>query len=99
MALKQSTISIAATAVFLVLSVLLCTGVYLITHSIEREQHVVGWQAESRQLGIDLENVTLRLSDDARKFVISNDKAALEDYWREVEQTKTVERVTQRLIE
>src|SRR3954471_12399647 len=99
MAMKQSTISVVATAVFLVLAALLGASVFLVSHSIEREQHAVGWQAESRQLGIDLENVTVRLSDDARKFVINNDKAALDDYWREVEQTKTVERVTQRLAE
>ena len=99
MAVKQSTISIATASIFLVLAVLLGAGVFLVSGSIEREQHAVGWQAESRQLGIDLANVTMRLSDDARKFVINNDKDALDNYWREVEQTKTRERVTNRLAE
>ena len=99
MAVKQSTISIATAGVFLVLAALLGAGVYFVSGSIEREQNAVGWQAESRQLGIDLANVTMRLSDDARKFVINNDKAALDNYWREVEQTKTRERVMNRLAE
>jgi methyl-accepting chemotaxis protein len=99
MAVKQSTISIAAAGIFLVLAALLGGGVYLVSGSIEREQNAVGWQTESRQLGVELANVTMRLSDDARKFVINNDKAALDNYWREVEQTKTRDRVTQRLVE
>src|SRR5262245_44965872 len=99
MAVKQSTISIAAAAVFLVLAALLGAGVWLVSSSIEQEQNAVGWQTESRQLGIDLATVTMRLSDDARKFVINNDKEALESYWREVEKTKTVDRVTKRLVE
>src|SRR5215213_1071056 len=99
MAVKQSTISIAATGIFLVLAALLGAGVWLVSQSIEQEQNAVGWQAESRQLGIDLANVTVRLSDDARKFVINNDKDALDSYWREVEKTKTIDRVTARLVE
>jgi hypothetical protein len=99
MAVKQSTISIAAAGIFLVLAVLLGAGVYLVSGSIEQEQNAVGWQTESRQLGIDLANVTIRLSDDTRKFVVSNDRDALDRYWREVETTKTRERVTQRLME
>jgi methyl-accepting chemotaxis protein len=99
MTVKQSTISIAAAGIFLVLAALLGAGVWLVSGSIEQEQNAVGWQNESRQLGIDLANVTMRLSDDARKFVINNDKDALESYWREVDKTKTTERVTARLIE
>jgi methyl-accepting chemotaxis protein len=99
MAVKQSTISFAAAGIFLVLAVLLGTGVYLVSSSIEQEQNAVGWQAESRQLGIDLVNVTNALSDDTRKFVISNDKDALARYWREVDTTKTRERVLARLTE
>jgi methyl-accepting chemotaxis protein len=99
MAVKQSSISIAATAVFLVLAALLGAGVWLVSGSIEQEQNAVGWQNESRQLGIDLANVTIRQSDDARKFVINNDKDALDSYWREVDKTKTMDRVTARLVE
>src|SRR5687768_8230031 len=99
MAVKQSTISIAAAGIFLVLAVLLGAGVYLVSSSIEQEQNAVGWQTESRQLGIDLANVTTRLSDDARKFVINNDKEALDNYWRERESTRTTERVINRLVE
>ncbi|MFN8636776.1 MAG: methyl-accepting chemotaxis protein [Chloroflexota bacterium] len=99
MAVKQSTIGIVAAGIFLVLATLLGGGVYFVSGSIEQEQNAVGWQVESRQLGLDLANVTMQLSDDARKFVINNDKAALDSYWREVEQTKTYERVTKRLVE
>lgn len=73
-------------------------GVSLVSGSIEREQNAVGWQAESRRLGVDLANVTTRLSDDARKFVVTNNRDALDRYWREVEATKTPERVMQRLV-
>jgi methyl-accepting chemotaxis protein len=99
MAVKQSTISTVAAVVFLILAGLLGAGVYLVHTSIEQEQNAVGWQTESRQLGITLANATMRLSDDARKFVINNDTDALANYWREVEQTKTRESVVQRLTE
>jgi hypothetical protein len=99
MAVKQSTISVVAAAVFLVLAALLGAGVYLVNGSIEQEQRAVGWQTESRRLGSNLANATARLSDDARKFVINNDKDALTSYWREVDETKTRESVAQRLTE
>ena len=98
MAVKQSTISIAAAGIFLVLAVLLGAGVYLVSGSIEQEQNAVGWQAESRRLGVDLANITTHLSGDARKFVVSNDRDALDRYWKEVDVTKTRERIMARLV-
>ena len=59
MAVKQSTISIAASAIFLALAVLLGGGVWLVSTSIAQEQAAVAKQAESRQLGSDLANAQL----------------------------------------
>ena len=93
MVVKQSTISIAAAGIFLVLAVLLGAGVFLVSSSIDQEQGAVARQAESRQLGTDLVNATALLSDEARKFVLNSDKAHYEAYWREVQETKTRARV------
>lgn len=48
MAVKQSTISIAAAGIFLVLAVLLGAGVYLVSGSIAQEQNAVGWQFDAQ---------------------------------------------------
>jgi methyl-accepting chemotaxis protein len=93
MAMKQSTISIAAAGIFLVLALLLGAGVWLVSSSIDREQRAVARQAESRQLGVDLANATVFLSDEARKFVLNSDKAHYDAYWREVQETRTRDRV------
>ncbi|MGE3268295.1 MAG: methyl-accepting chemotaxis protein [Chloroflexota bacterium] len=97
MTVKQSTISTVAAGVFLVLAVLLGAGVFLVSRSVEDEQGAVARQARSRQLGVDLANATAMLSDEARKFVLNNDKANFEAYWREIQETKTRERVVEEL--
>ena len=99
MVVKQSTLSIVAGAIFLVLACLLGGGVYLITASISQQQRAVERQAESRQLGIDVMNAANLMSDAARKFVLTADAANFEAYWREVNETKTRERAATRLAE
>src|SRR3954447_21516279 len=99
MVVKQSTLSIVAGGVFLVLAVLLGGGVFLISSSIGKQQQAVEKQAESRQLGGDLMNAANSQSDSARKFVLTADPAHFNAYWKEVNETKTRERVANRLAE
>ena len=99
MVVKQSTLSIAAGAIFLVLAALLGGGVFLISSSINQQQRAVERQAESRQLGVDLMNAANLMSDAARKFVLTADPANFTAYWKEVNETKTRERVASRLSE
>ncbi len=99
MVVKQSTLSIAAGAIFLALAVLLGGGVFLISSSINQQQQAVERQAESRQLGVDLMNAANLMSDAARKFVLTADPANFNAYWKEVNETRTRERVASRLSE
>ena len=100
MVVKQSTLSIAAGAIFLVLAVLLGAGVYLVSGSIDQQQRAVGWQAESRQLGVDLrERGQPAVGCRPQVRHQHDDPAYFDAYWREVEQTRTRERVAARLAQ
>jgi methyl-accepting chemotaxis protein len=67
--------------------------------SAEAERLAVAQQAEFKQLGIDLANASDYLTNEARRYSIFGDKAHHDNYWREVNQTKTRDRVVARLRE
>jgi methyl-accepting chemotaxis protein len=65
--------------------------------SVEAERLAVAQQAEFRQLGIDLANASDYLTNEARRYTIFGDKVHHGNYWREVNETKTRDRVVARL--
>jgi methyl-accepting chemotaxis protein len=69
------------------------------SRSVEAERLAVAQQAEFRQLGIDLANASDYLTNEARRYTIFGDKVHHENYWREVKDTKTRDRVVARLRE
>jgi methyl-accepting chemotaxis protein len=69
------------------------------SRSVEAERHAMAQQAEFRQLGIDLANASDYLTNEARRYTIFGDKVHHDNYWREVKQTKTRDRVVARLRE
>jgi methyl-accepting chemotaxis protein len=77
------------------------TGLALFAESrgIEAERLAVAQQAEFKQLGIDLANASDFLTNEARRYSIFGDKAHFDNYWREVKQIKTRDRVVARLRE
>jgi methyl-accepting chemotaxis protein len=56
-------------------------------------------QAEFKQLGMDLAAASDYLTEQARRYTIFGDKVHFDNYWREVNETKTRDRVVHRLEE
>lgn len=67
--------------------------------SIESERQAVARQAEFKQLGADLAAGSDLLTNEARRYTIFGEKKHYDAYWREVNQTKTRDRVVQRLTQ
>jgi methyl-accepting chemotaxis protein len=95
--LNQNAITRIAAAAFAVLAILLGGGVYYAHSAVTREQDAVERQAEFKQLGITLADASDLLTDEARKYAVTSDPAHLNAYWREIDVTKTRDRVLQRL--
>ncbi|WP_409344637.1 methyl-accepting chemotaxis protein [Paenibacillus sp. MBLB4367] len=84
---------------FVVLSVLLVGGVLLLQSNFRDVHEAKTRQAEFKQLGFDLVNSSKLLTDEARAYVQFGDKVHYDNYWREVNETKTRDRVVSRLTE
>ncbi len=93
MTIKQSTINIVVSITFLLMTLLLGGSVYYLKQAILEEEKAVTAQAEFKQLGIDLANASDYLTDEARKFAVTTDIKHLQNYWQEIEVTKTRDNV------
>ena len=93
MIIKQSTINIVVSIAFLIMALLLGGSVYYLNQAILEEEKAVAAQAEFKQLGIDLADASDYLTDVARKFAVTGDIKHLQNYWREIEVTKTRDNV------
>ncbi|MBP2316373.1 methyl-accepting chemotaxis protein [Azospirillum soli] len=56
-------------------------------------------RAEYRQLAFDLANASEHLTNEARRYTVFGDKRHYDNYWREVKDVKTRDRVVRRLTE
>ena len=56
-------------------------------------------EAEFKQLGIELATASDYLTNEARRYVQFGDKAPYDNYWKEVNETKTRDHVVARLTE
>jgi methyl-accepting chemotaxis protein len=77
------------------------TGAFMfLNNEAQRQKHdALAEQAELKQLGIDLAAASDHLTDQARRYTIFGDSVHLDNYWREVKETRTRDRVVQRLID
>jgi methyl-accepting chemotaxis protein len=71
----------------------------LLDRSVESERAAVERRASFRQLGIELANASDYLTNEARRYVQFGEKVHLDNYWREVKETRTRDRVVSRLKE
>nr|WP_052035998.1 methyl-accepting chemotaxis protein [Tumebacillus flagellatus] len=81
-----------------------CVGIMLYLLYLQNEyavqnQAAVEQRMELKQLGLDLAGATDLLSNEARMYVQSGDKQHYNNYWLEINGTKTRERVLKRLRE
>lgn len=95
--MKISTWLKAMSGVFIFLTVLNGISVYSLQKSVAQERTTVKRQAEFKQLGIDLANSSDYLTNEARAFVQFGDKVHYDNYWKEVNETKTRDHVVERL--
>ncbi len=99
MIIKQSTINIIAVMAFLLIALLLGSSVYFARLAIQEEHQAVARQSEFKQLGIELAQASEYLTDEARKFAVTSDMEHLQNYWHEIEVTKTRDKILSRLKE
>jgi len=67
--------------------------------AVDAERQATARQAEFRQLGLDLAKASDFLTNEARAYAASGNQRHYDNYWREVKETKTRDRVVQRLKE
>ena len=84
-----------------VIALFTLTGVcvVLLNESEHRESLAIKRQAEFKQLGIDLAAASDYLTNEVRYYVQFGERVHYDNYWREVRETRTRDRVVQRLRE
>lgn len=97
--ISQFVISAVTLFIFILIVVLLGGSIIFMKNSINAEQEAVARKEEFKQLGIDLKDASDYLTDEARKFAVTNDRKYMDNYWREIDVTKTRDKVIYRIIE
>jgi methyl-accepting chemotaxis protein len=72
-------------------------SVILFDRAVVTERDALSRQSEFKQLGLDLAAASDYLTNEARRYVQFGDQRHLDNYWREVNETKTRDRVVNRL--
>ena len=81
-------------------AILLAGGsVLLFDRAVDTEREALARQSEFKQLGFDLAAASDYLTNEARRYVQFGDQRHLDNYWQEVNETKTRDRVVARLQE
>ncbi|WJR81367.1 methyl-accepting chemotaxis protein [Bradyrhizobium sp. NP1] len=95
--MRIATITKMSLGATVVLSVL--TGICLWREQIhiDAERTALTRQAEFKQLGLDLASASDYLTDEARRYTVTAQKKHFDNYWREVKETKSRDRVVARL--
>ena len=93
MKLKQSVVTLAAAAVFAVMTVVLVFGVVRSNRASVDVDRANENRAASRALALELAGASSRLTNEVRSFAVTTDEPHLAAYWKEVDETKTRERV------
>jgi signal transduction histidine kinase/DNA-binding response OmpR family regulator len=97
MQIKQSTINLVMSVIFLSMSLLLGSSVYYLKQANAKYKHAITRQAEFKQLGINLADASDYLTAEAQKFSVTADVTHLNNYWEEIYVTRTRDNVLKRL--
>jgi methyl-accepting chemotaxis protein len=97
--IKQSTLNFILGGSSLILSIVLVVLSIQVMSAFDKMQVAENRKAEFKQLGFDLVNASNYLTDEARAYVQFGDKVHYDNYWREVNETKTRDSVVARLVE
>src|SRR5689334_14041699 len=94
-----STIAKLASAGTIALSIATGACLWVADTGLNHEREAQARRSESRQLANDLAAASDLLTNEARRYTIFGDKRHFDNYWREVKETKTRDRVVARLKE
>lgn len=72
-------------------------SLFLLNDAIDDERQALAERAEQHQLSSDLSRASDFLTNEARLYTIYGDRKHFENYWREVNETKTRDWVVARL--
>ncbi|MFD1381180.1 hypothetical protein [Fodinicurvata halophila] len=86
-------------AIVCAMSLLAVFMIWMAGQSVGRERAAVDRQIEFRQLGQDLAAASDYLTNQARLYAVTGNREHHENYWREVEETQTRDKVVERLRE
>ena len=98
-AIKQSTMNIFTGSLNIILIAILIINSLLISTTFNKLIDAQGRSNEFKQLGIDLANASDYLTNEMRYYTQFGDKIHLDNYQHEVNETKTRDRIVQRLKE
>ncbi|WP_053957465.1 methyl-accepting chemotaxis protein [Inediibacterium massiliense] len=87
------------TVVFAIIIILTMSSVSLLNKAFSNERLAVQRQMEFKQLGIDLKDASDYLTEQARRYVQYGERKFYDNYWEEVNTTKTRDKVVDRLKE
>lgn len=99
MIIKQSTISALILGIFFLIAILLGGSILYMNSSIKAEQTAEKRRTEFKQLGLTLAKASDYLTEEARKYAVTKDITHLNNYWEEINITKTRDKVIDRLAE
>lgn len=97
--MKQSTLNYILGGTSIVLSITMIILSLLVYRAFEQMTVSVDRSAEFRQLGNTLNQASDYLTNEMRAYVQFGDRIHYDNYWREVNETKTREQVLDRLVE
>lgn len=84
---------------FVILGGLSFTSLFILNEGVEQHELVIGRQMEFQSLENDLLSASDYLTTEVRNYVQYGEKEYYDNYWKEVNETKTRDRVVQRLQE
>jgi len=97
--MRISVITKVSYAATIALSVLSGVSLVLANNAADAERTAMLERAEYKQLALDLANASDHLTNEARRYTVFGDKRHFDAYWHEVKETKTRDRVVQRLTQ
>ncbi len=95
--MRITTIAKVCCAAMIGLSVLIIGALWFASADIRTERSAVARQMEFHQLGLELADASDYLTNQARLYAVTGDRAHYDNYWREVKETKTRDHVVARL--
>ncbi|MBM6833636.1 ATP-binding protein [Megamonas hypermegale] len=95
--LSQKSLNQLMMGIFIIITLMLMTSIYVMNININAEQNAEQHRMIFKNLGITLANTSDYLTDEARKYATTQNDIHMENYWREIECTKTRDNVIHEL--